>query len=99
MLLPLGKVHMMCKGCRNISPKIFPIFRYVGEKYSDAQESMEETMSTFYNHSSVQFPLSKVVVGQLVAVREEDGDEVIRAQVIELISPDKVRVSWFRCFY
>lgn len=53
---------------------------------------MEETMCSFYNQSSVQKPLSKPVVGQLVAVREEEGEEVTRAQVIELISPDKVKV-------
>lgn len=78
---------------------IFSIIRYVGEKYSDAQEAMEESMSSFYNHSSVRFPLSKAVVGQLVAVREENGNEVTRAQVIELISPDKVKVRLFRCLY
>lgn len=78
---------------------VFPIFRYVGEKYSDAQEAMEETMSSFYKHPSVRFPLSKAVVGQLVAVREEDGDEVTRAQVIEVISPDKVKVRLFRGLY
>lgn len=60
---------------------------------------MEETMSSFYNHSSVRFPPCKAVVGQLVAVREEDGDEITRAQVVELISPDKVKVRMFRCLY
>lgn len=60
---------------------------------------MEEAMLSFYNHSSVCFPLSKTVVGQLVAVREEDRDEVTRAQVIELISPDKAKVKLFRCLY
>lgn len=93
MLLPLGKVHMMWKCCQIILSIIFPIFRYVGEKYSDAQDAMEETMSSFYNYNSVRFRLSKVVVGQLVAVREEDGDEVTRAQVIEFNSPDKVKVT------
>lgn len=75
-----------------MSLEIFPLFRFVGENYSNAQEAMEETMCSFYNQSSVQKPLSKPVVGQLVAVREEDGEEVTRAQVIELISPDKVKV-------
>lgn len=74
---------------------IFPNFRYVGEKYSDAQEAMEGTMASFYNHNSVRFRLSKAVVGQLVAVRGEDGDEVTRAQVIELNSPDEVKVRFF----
>lgn len=80
-----------------MSPKILPLFRFVGENYSNAQEAMEETMCCFYNQSSVQKPLSEPVVGQLVAVREEDGEEVTRAQVIELISPDKVKVMfiWF----
>lgn len=79
-------------------PKMFPLFRYVGENYSNAQEAMEETMCSFYNQSSVQSPLSKPVVGQLVAVKGEDGEEVTRAQVIELISPDKVKVKLFICF-
>lgn len=68
------------------------MFRYVGENYSNAQEAMEETMSSFYNQSCAWCPLSKPAVGQLVAVRGEDGGEVTRAQVIELISPDKVKV-------
>lgn len=49
-------------------------------------------MSSFYNRSPGRLPLSKAVVGQLVAVRDADGDAVTRAQVIELISPDKVKV-------
>lgn len=53
-------------------------------------------MSAFYNHSPGRSPLSQALVGQLVAVRDEDGDAVTRAQVIELVSPDKVKV---RCFY
>lgn len=77
-----------------MSPKIFTLFRFVGENYSNAQEAMEETMCSFYNQSSLQKPLSEPFVGQLVAVREEDGEEVTRAQVIELISPDKVKVMF-----
>uniref|UniRef100_H3DL34 Tudor domain containing 7 a n=1 Tax=Tetraodon nigroviridis TaxID=99883 RepID=H3DL34_TETNG len=68
--------------------------RYVGEKYSDAQEAMEETMSSFYKQRFAQFALCKAVVGQLVAVSEEDGDEVTRAQVVEIISEDKVKVYY-----
>ncbi|XP_068448627.1 tudor domain-containing protein 7A [Clinocottus analis] len=68
--------------------------RYVGENYSDAQEAMEEAMHSFYNQSSTHHPLSKPVVGQLVAVRGEDGEEVARAQVIAIIAPNKVKVYY-----
>ncbi|XP_042340663.1 tudor domain-containing protein 7A isoform X2 [Plectropomus leopardus] len=68
--------------------------RYVGENYSNAQEAMEEAMCSFYSQSSTQHPLSKPVVGQLVAVRGEDGDEMARAQVMEVTAPDKVKVYY-----
>lgn len=56
-------------------------------------------MSSFYKHRFAQFALCKAVVGQLVAVSEEDGDEVTRAQVVEIISEDKVKVRLFRYNY
>ncbi|XP_074486805.1 tudor domain-containing protein 7A [Sebastes fasciatus] len=68
--------------------------RYVGENYSTAQEAMEEAMRSFYSKSSNHHPLSKPVVGQLVAVRGEDGDELARAQVIEVTAPNKVKVYY-----
>uniref|UniRef100_A0A7N8YFX3 Tudor domain containing 7 a n=1 Tax=Mastacembelus armatus TaxID=205130 RepID=A0A7N8YFX3_9TELE len=58
--------------------------RYVGESYSDAQEAMEDMMRSFYSQRSTQDHLSSPTVGQLVAVRGEDGDELARAQVLEV---------------
>lgn len=49
-------------------------------------------MCSFYKQSSVRKPLCKPAVGQLVVVQGEDGEEVTRAQVIELVSADKVKV-------
>lgn len=73
--------------------------RYVGESYSNAQEAMEEAMHSFYNQSSSHHTRSNPVVGQLVEVRGEDGDELARAQVMEVMGRDKVKVtclvSWF----
>ncbi|XP_029290173.1 LOW QUALITY PROTEIN: tudor domain-containing protein 7A [Cottoperca gobio] len=68
--------------------------RYVGENYSNSQEAMEEAMRTFYSQRSNHRLLSKPVVGQLAAVRGEDGDEFARAQVMEVMSPNKVTVYY-----
>ncbi|XP_076585153.1 tudor domain-containing protein 7A [Chaetodon auriga] len=68
--------------------------RYVGENYSNAQETMEDTMHCYYSQSSTHCPLSDPVVGQLVAVRGEDGEELTRAQVIEVTAPSKVKVYY-----
>ncbi|XP_044047697.1 tudor domain-containing protein 7A isoform X2 [Siniperca chuatsi] len=68
--------------------------RYVGENYSNAQEAMEEAMRSFYSQSSTHHPLSNTVVGQLVAVRGEDEDELARAQVMEVMTPNKVKVYY-----
>lgn len=69
--------------------------RYVGEKYSDAQEAMEETMASFYGRSSPTNTLSNLSVGQLVAVRGgEEGEELARAQIMEIISSSKVKVYY-----
>ncbi|XP_054460020.1 LOW QUALITY PROTEIN: tudor domain-containing protein 7A [Anoplopoma fimbria] len=68
--------------------------RYVGENYSNAQEAMEEAMHSFYSQSSAHHPLSKPVVGQLVAVRGEDGEELARAQVVHVMVPNKVKVYY-----
>ena len=51
---------------------------------------MEEAMCSFY--SSNQQPLSKPAVGQLVAVRGDDRDEMARGQVMEVMAPHKVKV-------
>lgn len=53
---------------------------------------MEQAMCSFYNQNSTHHSLSKPVVGQLVAVRGEEGDELARAQVVEVVAPDKVKV-------
>lgn len=68
------------------------LFRYVGENYSNAQEAMEDTMRSFYQRFTHR-PPCKPVGGQLVAVRGEDGDELARAQVMEVIAPDRVKVK------
>lgn len=54
---------------------------------------MEDTMHSFYSQSSTHHPLSNPVVGQLVAIRGEDGDELARAQVVEVMAPNKVKVT------
>ncbi|XP_056227991.1 tudor domain-containing protein 7A [Seriola aureovittata] len=68
--------------------------RYVGENYSNAQEAMEDALRSFYIKDSPHQHLSKPVVGQLVAVRGEDGDELARAQVTEVMAPNKVKVYY-----
>ncbi|KAM8879216.1 tudor domain-containing protein 7A [Spinachia spinachia] len=68
--------------------------RYVGENYSIAQEAMEEAMHSFYSQSSTQRPLPEPVVGQLVAVQGEDGEELARAQVIGVIPPSQFKVYY-----
>uniref|UniRef100_A0A8C4E073 Tudor domain containing 7 a n=1 Tax=Dicentrarchus labrax TaxID=13489 RepID=A0A8C4E073_DICLA len=68
--------------------------RYVGENYSNAQEAMEGTMHSFYSQSSTHRPLSNPVVGQLVAVKGEDGDDLARAQVMKVMPPNKVKVYY-----
>uniref|UniRef100_A0A8D3EC16 Tudor domain containing 7 a n=1 Tax=Scophthalmus maximus TaxID=52904 RepID=A0A8D3EC16_SCOMX len=68
--------------------------RYVGENYSNAQQYLEDAMCSFYSQDSNHHPLSNPVVGQLVAVRGEDGDELVRAQVMEIRAPNKVKVYY-----
>ncbi|CAJ1052731.1 tudor domain-containing protein 7B-like [Xyrichtys novacula] len=67
--------------------------RYVGENYSDAQEAMEVTMHSFYT-STTQHPVNRPVVGQLVAVKGEDGEELARAQVMDVTDPSKIKVYY-----
>ncbi|XP_029944155.1 tudor domain-containing protein 7B isoform X2 [Salarias fasciatus] len=70
------------------------ILRYIGEGYSQAQESMEDDMREFYGvEKSSQTPLSSPLSGQLVAVKAEEEEEVLRAQVCEVMS-DKVKVYY-----
>lgn len=73
--------------------QIISLFRYVGEKYSNAQEAMERAMHTFYSQSATHRPLSKPVVGQLVTVRGQDGEELSRAQVLGVMAHNTVKVT------
>ncbi|XP_041820893.1 tudor domain-containing protein 7B [Chelmon rostratus] len=70
------------------------ILRYIGEGYSHAQESMEDEMREFYGlEQSSTSPLSSPSSGQLVAVRAEEEEEILRAQVCEVMA-DKVKVHY-----
>uniref|UniRef100_A0A3Q1ESJ4 Tudor domain containing 7 a n=1 Tax=Acanthochromis polyacanthus TaxID=80966 RepID=A0A3Q1ESJ4_9TELE len=68
--------------------------RYVGVNYSHLHEAMEDAMTSFYSQSCMQHPVSNPTVGQLVAVRGEDGDDLARAQVMEVIDSNKVKVYY-----
>uniref|UniRef100_A0A3B4EWP9 Tudor domain containing 7 n=1 Tax=Pundamilia nyererei TaxID=303518 RepID=A0A3B4EWP9_9CICH len=70
------------------------LLRYIGEGYSQAQESMEDEMREFYGlDQSSPTPVSSLSSGQLVAVRAEEEEEVLRAQVCEVMT-DKVKVYY-----
>ncbi|XP_042256412.1 tudor domain-containing protein 7B isoform X3 [Thunnus albacares] len=70
------------------------ILRYIGEGYSQAQESMEDEMREFYGlDKSSPTPLASPSSGQLVAVRAEEEEEILRAQVCEVMT-DKVKVYY-----
>ncbi|XP_071390141.1 tudor domain-containing protein 7A [Centroberyx affinis] len=68
--------------------------RYVGGNYSDAQEAMEDAMCSFYSQSPAHQPLSSPAIGQLAAVRGEEGDELARVQVLEVMASNKVKVYY-----
>lgn len=67
------------------------LLRYIGEGYSQALEAMEESMSTVYSQLSAQRLLPFPSAGKLAAVKVEGGEEVVRAQVCEVMT-DKVKV-------
>ncbi|XP_038854972.1 tudor domain-containing protein 7A-like [Salvelinus namaycush] len=69
------------------------ILRYIGEGYSQALETMEESMSTVYSQLSAQRLLPFPSTGELAAVKVEGGEEVVRAQVCEVMT-DKVKVYY-----
>ncbi|XP_030578444.1 tudor domain-containing protein 7B isoform X2 [Archocentrus centrarchus] len=70
------------------------ILRYIGEGYSQAQESMEDEMRVFYGmDQNSPTPVSSLSSGQLVAVRAEEEEEILRAQVCEVMT-DKVKVYY-----
>uniref|UniRef100_A0A3Q2EDN3 Tudor domain-containing protein 7A-like n=1 Tax=Cyprinodon variegatus TaxID=28743 RepID=A0A3Q2EDN3_CYPVA len=68
--------------------------RYVGDNYSNAQKTMEDMMQTFYSQNSRRHPVSNPEVGQLVAVKVEEGDEMARAQVMEVMTSNMVKVFY-----
>ncbi|KAM6971812.1 tudor domain-containing protein 7A [Aplochiton taeniatus] len=69
--------------------------RYIGEGYSKSQEAMEDAMKDFYRLPPTPLdPLDVASVGQLVASSVEGGDEVVRAQVQQVTTPDKVKVYY-----
>ncbi|KAF3697614.1 Tudor domain-containing protein 7B [Channa argus] len=70
------------------------VLRYIGEDYSKAQEHMEDEMREFYGlEQSGPAPLSSPSSGQLVAVKTEEEEEILRAQVCEVMA-DKVKVYY-----
>lgn len=92
-VFPHSKLWQIEEWSENLS-----FFRYVGENYSNAQEAMEDAMQTFYSQNSIQHPVSNPIVGQLVAVRGEDGAEMARGQVLEVTGPNKVKVNFLNLF-
>lgn len=52
-------------------------------------------MRYIYSQRYAPRRLSSPVVGQLVAIRAEEGDELARAQVVELMTPNTVKVIAF----
>uniref|UniRef100_A0A8C8BXA5 Tudor domain-containing protein 7B n=1 Tax=Oncorhynchus tshawytscha TaxID=74940 RepID=A0A8C8BXA5_ONCTS len=78
------------------------ILRYIGEGYSQAQEALEDKMIEFYccqdNNTRTRdkksgTPLASLTSGQLAAVRTEEDEEILRAQVTEVMA-DKVKVYY-----
>ncbi|XP_056882746.1 tudor domain-containing protein 7B isoform X1 [Takifugu flavidus] len=69
------------------------VLRYIGEGYSRAQESMEDEMREFYGSGRSNPPLMSPSSGQLVAIRAEEEEEILRAQVCEVMD-EKVKVHY-----
>ncbi|XP_030636037.1 tudor domain-containing protein 7B [Chanos chanos] len=69
------------------------ILRYIGEGYSKAQEKLEDEMKEFYGQDNTAKTLTSPSPGQLAAVRAEEEEEVLRAQVSEVM-PNKVKVYY-----
>ncbi|KAM8842026.1 tudor domain-containing protein 7A [Synchiropus picturatus] len=68
--------------------------RYIGAKYSGEQELMEESMRSFYCRTSIH-RTCELAVGQLVAIKGEDQEELARAQVTEIMSEEnKVKIYY-----
>uniref|UniRef100_A0A674DFW0 Tudor domain containing 7 a n=1 Tax=Salmo trutta TaxID=8032 RepID=A0A674DFW0_SALTR len=62
------------------------ILRYIGEGYSQALETMEESMSTVYSQLSAPRLLPFPSAGKLAAVKVEGGEEVVRAQTVVVVA-------------
>ncbi|XP_018615260.2 tudor domain-containing protein 7B isoform X1 [Scleropages formosus] len=69
------------------------VIRYIGEGYSQAQETLEDQMREFYRQDNTKKVLTSPVVGQLAAVKAEEEEEILRAQVWE-VTADKVKVYY-----
>lgn len=69
------------------------ILRYIGEGYSKAQEKLEDEMREFYRQDNTKIALRSPSPGQLTAVGAEEEDDIIRAQVCEVMA-DKVKVYY-----
>ncbi|XP_062372660.1 tudor domain-containing protein 7B isoform X3 [Sardina pilchardus] len=69
------------------------VLRYIGEGYSQAQEKLEDEMREFYGQDNTRKPLTNPASGQLAAVRAEEEEEILRAQVCE-VTADKVKVYY-----
>uniref|UniRef100_A0A673LMT8 Tudor domain-containing protein 7B-like n=1 Tax=Sinocyclocheilus rhinocerous TaxID=307959 RepID=A0A673LMT8_9TELE len=69
------------------------ILRYIGEGYSKAQEKVEDEMREFYGQDINKVALTSPLPGQLTAVRAEEEEEILRAQVCEVMA-DKVKVYY-----
>ncbi|KAJ8371655.1 hypothetical protein AAFF_G00303310 [Aldrovandia affinis] len=69
------------------------VLRYIGEGYSQAQEALEDEMREFYTQDGSRKALLSPATGQLAAVRAEEEEEVLRAQVCE-VTADKVKVYY-----
>uniref|UniRef100_A0A672QFU6 Tudor domain-containing protein 7B-like n=1 Tax=Sinocyclocheilus grahami TaxID=75366 RepID=A0A672QFU6_SINGR len=69
------------------------ICRYIGEGYSKAQEKLEDEMREFYGQDSNKVALTSPLTGQLTAVCAEEEEEILRAQVCEVMA-DKVKVYY-----
>ncbi|KAJ8339840.1 hypothetical protein SKAU_G00344730 [Synaphobranchus kaupii] len=69
------------------------VLRYIGEGYSQAQEQLEDEMKEYYSQANTAKALPSPSTGQLAAVRAEEEEEVLRAQVREVMD-DKVKVYY-----
>ncbi|XP_041120099.1 tudor domain-containing protein 7B-like isoform X2 [Polyodon spathula] len=69
------------------------ILRYIGEGYSQSQESLEDVMREFYSQHNEKMVLRTLAPGQLVAAQAEEADEFLRAKICE-VTGDRVKVYY-----